>query len=158
MKLSTKGQRLRKQYADLHGLGYVNTYFTAVLERVDTYFFPIQLDVKREDLINEDVSWVADWLKLWPKQSKTGLNYAVSGQLPECKSRMAKLLKQIEEYGLQDVTQEKIFDATKRYLSSQEDKSWVYTKKAHKFILDNDGSQLADWLQTESVVKKQFYL
>jgi len=158
MKLSTNGQKLRKKLAESHDLKYVNLYFYAVIEGCDTSFFPTQFDVKRKDLITEDISWVPDWLKLWPKRGKTGLNYDVSAQLPQCKLRMTKLLKELDEHGIEDITVEKIFEATSRYLKHQEEKEWLYTKKAHKFILDNDGSVLAEWLQKESPVKKQFYL
>lgn len=154
LSLSSGGKKLFQKYSKQYGKEATTVYFAAVLLGVD---IDMPFTLSKRDLVSEDLSWVAEWLSMWPKQSQTGLDYSVSGQLPECKKRMAKFLKDAGEFGL-NPSPDDITEATLRYLESQEERAWVYTKKAHKFILDTNGSELAEWLQKKEPVKKQFYL
>ena len=92
------------------------------------------------------------WLDLWPTQAKTGLNYSVSGNTKVCKAKIKTFVKSFFSYFPNLKTtytvsniEELIYRATKEYLTYQESRMYLYTKKNSKFIQDSAGSVLEEW-------------
>jgi len=104
-----------------------------------------------EEAIEKDKIFLQEWMDLWPKPQETGLLYSVSGNGPQCKSRMTSFLNSgWAAHDLPKKTREEkrklILEATKRYIAYQKTRRWAYTKKNVKFINDMEGSVLAEWV------------
>ena len=138
-----------------YGEAYVKTYLYALKVGCDVSFFPHQLQIERPKVTKE---LIEQFMALWPTQSKTGLPYSVSGNKPIVIQRFEKLLKQWDEYTDEDFSPERILLATKKYLVSQEEKGYLFTKKNHKFVLDESGSELINWYERSEVITTGFYL
>lgn len=158
MRLSSNGQRLLKELSKQYDEGIVRTYFYALIEGYPTDYFPIS-GVERKDITKQDWDqvWFEAWLELWPKQSETGLSYAVSGNKPECKKRMITFLQDWHKRLDGEPDLDRITEATKNYIEAQRGKNWQFTKKNHKFIQDTNGSVLEEWLNKEPEQKHKSF-
>lgn len=85
---------------------------------------------------NNSKDYFKEWMDLWPKNLLNIIGYTVSGNTQTCKTRMAKFMKS------NSYDWETIIQATKMYLSYQENRGWEYTKKNYKFIQDKESSAL----------------
>lgn len=85
---------------------------------------------------NNSKDYFKEWMDLWPKNLLNIIGYTVSGNTQTCKTRMTKFMKS-NSYEWETVIQ-----ATKMYLSYQENRGWEYTKKNYKFIQDKESSTL----------------
>ena len=94
--------------------------------------------------------WFMKWMKLWPSHVMPG-RYRISGNTMSCGNKMTKFVKTFPQY-----TPEIIMEATKNYLSKQEEGNWHYTKKNAKFIFDADGSVLEQ--ECENILNGDSYV
>lgn len=163
MNFSSASKALVNRLEKRNGLdrGVAYTYLWARANGHATYYFPdgyeILNEIPKSSIFDEklDPDWVKEWIKLWPKQSTTGLSYAVSGSFPEVRKRFTKFLKgwseRFYDMGVDDIPLEdkldKIQEATERYLAAKEYHNWEYTKKNYKFIIDSNGSELEQWIR-----------
>lgn len=87
-------------------------------------------------------NWIGEYRALFPRGVKsTGLSYNVKGDPIQCIKRMKDF---IADYGYDKET---IMRATEMYIKEQKAKGWAFTKKAHKFIKDIDGSILSEYCE-----------
>ena len=86
--------------------------------------------------------WISSYRALFPIKSITGLDYHITGDLNECIKRMKKFMLDYR------YSKEIIMQATKDYIGEQRNKNWTYTKKAHKFIRDLEGSILSEYCES----------
>ena len=167
MKFSTRAKKIIKSSKNA---GITSAYLYAVANGFDTYYFPEEFCVSipkthiTVETVDED--FLKEWVAQWPSPSqirKDGghLSYSISGNLPECRKRMARFLKQWDEFvDSESNPYDLIAAATEKYLERQRDNGWEFTKKNHKFILDNDGSVLSQMIADlgEPVNNSNFYL
>jgi len=105
---------------------------------------------EKEKTAHSDTGMFDEWMSLWPKPQETNLNYSVSGNKPQCRSRMNTFLSSgWKSHELPAMTRKEkwdvIIEATRRYIAYQKNRRWAYTKKNVKFINDLEGSVLAEW-------------
>lgn len=144
----------KKEFADLKNKFLIETDGTKVKLTVPFYeneMFKIQKKIDKENQIDLTAinvakkeiveEWINDYRALFPLRNVTGLTYHVKGDLNECIKRMKKF---IQDY---KYSKETILQATKNYIEEQKNKGWSYTKKAHKFIRDLDGSILSEYCE-----------
>lgn len=86
-------------------------------------------------------SWIDSWRDLFPTQGSSGLSYSPKGDKFECIKRM-KIFTM--DYSF---TKDEIFEATEYYIKEQKQRGWNFTKKAHKFIKDTNGSVLSEYCE-----------
>lgn len=137
--------------------GIVHLYMLARHYGYDRHFFPPEYhELEKVSLssafgLTLDKEWMARWISKWPTPSITMLDYSVSGNTAACVRNMKKFLKDFNQTFGTDLTTEEqcelIDEATDLYLQDQEDKYWEYTKKNSKFIKDNNGSVLEDYIR-----------
>lgn len=162
MNFSSSAKSLVRQLVKRNDLSpeICYTYLFARANGHPTYYFPDGYDAldaaPKSSIFNEklDPEWVKGWIKLWPTQKETNLDYAVSGAYPNCMKQFTKFLKEwndrvgdcCEDLSLEDKL-DLIEESTKAYLKFREDRNWEYTKKNHKFIIDTKGSELEQWIR-----------
>lgn len=120
----------------------------------------------------EDNEWILEWNELWPTPGQIYENYgvtidyspkqAITTVITRMKAFMKNFRKLFPDVKPKDRVR-LIMEATEAYLTSQEQKDWAFTKKSTKFIQDNNGSTLAEYIdrivngekrtQSERVVK-----
>lgn len=167
MKFSSRARKIIKASVNP---GITSTYLFAVANGFETDFFPpdFQIDIPKSHITVDtvDEEYIREWVKQWPSPSfvrKDGgfLNYSISGNLPECRKRMAKFLKFWDEYvtSSQD-PYDLISQATEKYLEQQRANNWEFTKKNFKFILDSDGSVLSQVIEDlgQPIKSSNFYI
>lgn len=158
MKLSQAARKsLKKAAKDGYDPLILQTYFYAQTLKAEVDFFPDWVhEYQIKGSLTNDVipkEWIAQWVAKWPTPGQLAqrgihLNYSVSGNRPECIKRMQSFFKQFDEYVYEADVEEKmrlVDEATDRYL----EKKWDdpdYWKKNHKFILDENGSVLAEYI------------
>lgn len=137
----------RKQAIEELGLSYVAVYeFAKKRGDFDMSIFPVQIDLAPTKIT---ASFIERYRSLWPKQSETGLPYAVTSPSTIITQRFNNLLKNWDDLFDQEFSEELLLDTTRRYLAHQRENNWVMTKKSHKFIWDENGSLLADWVNNK---------
>ena len=150
-------KRVKKEGLDV---GIFNTYRFALENGFPTFYFPDEYIIEIRDEVD-----VKNWLSLWPSQkdiyTQTGhhLDYAINGSYPECVKRMKQFLKSWKQRGLPDGDREEIiFEATIRYLDKLKEKNYEFAKKNFKFILDSNGSKLADEILNNFESNRKFQI
>lgn len=91
------------------------------------------------------------WTLLFPTRKETNLPYDISGNTAACISRMTSFLKGFNKlFDVNYTTTEKyaiIYKATQNYMATARAKGYAYTKKNSKFISDENGSVLEDYIR-----------
>jgi hypothetical protein len=144
-----------KEFKEMYGEAYVKAYLYAASVGCDLSFFPHKIPVPPTKVRSE---FIDRFVALWPKQSVTGLEYPVSGNRPEVLARFNKLIKTWSDRTEKPFDEYAILQATEDYLKVQREKGWQFTKKNHKFVLDENGSELIAWLEKERSKPQDFYL
>lgn len=84
---------------------------------------------------SEDMSWVSDWLDMWPEGIKSG-GYYVKSSL---KAVIAKMRAFTDHY---DYPQDVIMESTRQYLEEMHHKGYTGIQISHNFIEKNGSSAL----------------
>lgn len=94
-------------------------------------------NIKRANSLLElgDVTWIDEWLDLWPSGVKS-MGYYVKGSSAACLDKMNKFVEQTE------YDKEVIINATKRYITEMKHKGWKGMQLSHYFIEKNKASTL----------------
>lgn len=138
----------RKQAIEDLGLGYVAVYeFAKKRGDFDMSIFPVQIDAAATKIT---AAFVAKYRLLWPKQAETGLPYSVTSPTSIIQQRFNQLLKNWDDLIDQEFNEELILDATRRYLGRQRQNNWLMTKKSHKFVWDENGSLIAEFINNNN--------
>jgi hypothetical protein len=103
----------------------------------------------------EDNEWIVEWNDMWPTPGKlyeefgVTIDYSPKQAITSVMTRMKAFMKNFRKL-FPDVKPKDRVDlimrATEAYLKNQEDKDWAFTKKSTKFIQDNNGSTLAEYI------------
>ena len=147
-------RQLYRDYPELDR-GIMWLYLTAKQQGIPRFYFPDEYRELESCPLTKAFGysipkeWMAQWIRKWPTQSITMLDYAVSGNTAACTKRMKAFVKEFNsvfdvEYSTDRVL-EIIDDATDRYLEQQEERFWEMTKKNSKFIKDINGSVLEEY-------------
>lgn len=148
----------RKQAIETLGKSYVNVYEFALKQGdFDMSIFPHQLDLKTPKISKE---FIQRWAAMWPKQKATGLDYPINSAVPICEARFTQLIKKWNDFVEAEFSEDAIILATREYLRKQENNNWAMTKKSHKFIMDENGSMLAQMINGmgDSVQPTAFFI
>ena len=89
------------------------------------------------------ISWIDEWLILFPKGLNKIIGYDVHGNKTECTNRMSKFRRD----NFEKFNKDTIIKATKLYLKERERERWQFTKKNVKFIYDENGSMLDNYCE-----------
>lgn len=149
--------------------GLCKLYLYAVKNSISTEFFPPEFEKAFSDDHQEEGEYAFDetrfeafmvkWLDLWPKKEETGLEYHISGNGPECRKRMRAFIKNYKQrFGERQKFLYiciRVYEATKEYLESKK-MDYSFTKKNVKFIQDNDGSVLEQWMIKKPGLSKNY--
>jgi len=111
------------------------------IEEVLTSISIKQLDLYKNILFNDDLSWVEDWVDLWPQGVKQNGVY-VRSSVSTIKEHFKRFFKKY------DYTKEEIFQATKAYLANQAKSNNNYISLSHNFIEKSNVSLLANMCET----------
>lgn len=101
-------------------------------------------------LDEEDMTeWYRKLNDMFPTKKESGLMYSPKVSFFAFKTRIVNFIKNYQKYT--DTKRpadykEKIENAFKAYIYEQSNKRWAYTKKSSKFVYDENGSFLADYI------------
>jgi len=84
---------------------------------------------------SDDMTWVSEWLSLWPEGVKSG-GYYVRSSLKAVTTKMKSFT---DNY---DFTPEVIIESTKQYLEDMQHKGYMGIQISHNFIEKNGASAL----------------
>jgi len=115
---------------------------------------------------SDDPEWIVEWNDLWPTAGQifqdkgVVIDYSPKQAITSVLTRMKSFMKNFRKL-FPDVTANERVDlimrATELYLSEKESQDYAFIKKSTKFIQDNNGSTLAEYitrLQSGQEVRK----
>ena len=104
-----------------------------------------------------DLDWVKEYNNLFPTQTQvmdtgTMIDYGPRQSLTHVTARMKTFLKSwpTRFKDLKTAPADRpalVMRATKAYIEQKEEDGWKFIKKSSKFIYDNNGSELANWIR-----------